>query len=130
MTDGLRAFIEARLAEDERDALEAEGNGNWDCPSTGVIQLGGIKDLDGLVVAPRAVAYHIERHDPARVLREVAAKRAVLAIADDSPEQDWDGRAHQHWLTVDKVLRALAAVWADHPDYLPEWAPETVVPGG
>jgi hypothetical protein len=115
-TDDLRAFIEARLAEDEtiaRFATPALGE-EWREWSVTKATTTGVQYV--------SVDDHVRRHSPARVLREVAAKRAILAIADDQPEADWDGRQHTHWLTMDKVLRALATVWQDHPDYRPEWS--------
>ena len=46
-----------------------------------------------------------QRFTPARVLAECAAKRAIIAALPAS------------WT----MLRALAAVYSDHPDYDPEW---------
>jgi hypothetical protein len=108
-TSSLRAFIEARIAEDESDAdgyHRYEGGGS-------------VLTCDHVTAAGYD---HCTCEHPARLLREVAAKRAILAIADDQPEADWDGRQHTHWLTMDKVLRALATVWQDHPDYRTEWS--------
>lgn len=77
-------FLTARLAEDEAAALES----NPDCePETWRVERdNGIRDVDvytsgGRPVCERAqgAAGHIARHDPARVLREVTAKRAILA---------------------------------------------------
>lgn len=59
---------------------------------------------------------HIARHDPARVLREVGAKRRI--VDDLAGALDWG-----HMAPVIKcVLRSLAAVYAAHPDYRQEWA--------
>lgn len=77
---------------------------------------------------PRAVAYsmvevdsaaagHIVRHDPARVLREVEAKRKAIET------HRWhgpDGCAEDQFCPL---LTSMAAVWADHPDYQAEWSP-------
>lgn len=66
-----------------------------------------------------ADADHIARHDPARVLAECAAKRALIAahntqVADDDPSA---------WIVGSNViLRQLAGVYADHPGYDPAWA--------
>lgn len=60
----------------------------------------------------------------AGVLREVAAKRAVIevyevAAASDDPAVDLSiGMA-----TMRMVLRSYATVYSDHPDYRPEWNP-------
>ena len=55
-----------------------------------------------------ADASHIARHDPARALREVRAKRAIVARAQDG---SLGGQAAQD------ILDHLASVYADHPDY-------------
>jgi hypothetical protein len=79
-------------------------------------------------------ADHIARHDPARVLREVAALRAVVEIHEPvksafpsftapmvcgvcSPgkEEGWDAPC--------PTLRHLASIWSDHEDYDPAWQP-------
>jgi hypothetical protein len=94
---------------------------------------------------------HIVRHDPARVLREVEAKRAILGLLD-SARAAWEaahqaeldsrdanlvmgiseGRAaNQAWAVyqaMNAALPLLATPYADHPDYRPEWSPETVTP--
>src|SRR6185503_15538866 len=74
-------------------------------------------------------AAHIARHDPARVLREVAALRAILAMAAeqdgyDLPEGVHDGRDPDERerdedlaAMLGEVVRIHAAVWSDHPDY-------------
>lgn len=58
-------------------------------------------------------AGHIARHDPARVLREVEAKRRILALHEELNEP------HLY-----EAVQHLAAVWSDHPGYRPEWAVE------
>lgn len=63
-------------------------------------------------------ASHIARHDPARVLREVEAKRRIV------DRYVWL-REHGDTGDVAWVLPLLAAAYADHPDYRPEWAPTT-----
>lgn len=81
-------------------------------------------------------ALHIVEHDPARVLREIDAKRQVVAQHTPSrPEymphrergcltctttQAWDDKANEaNCLT----LRLLALPYADRPGYRPEWRP-------
>jgi uncharacterized protein DUF6221 len=60
---------------------------------------------------------------PARVLREVEAKRAILDAyvhADGNSPRDRDrGR----WDAMHATVRLLAAIDRDHPDYRPEWKP-------
>lgn len=66
---------------------------------------------------------------PARVLREVAAKRAIVKLAAEAdakcPEDDWPEDGDMSWAPLSDVgrynLRALATVYADHPDFREEW---------
>jgi len=99
-----------------------------------------------------ANAKHIARHDPARVLAECKAKRVIIeqhkdwpVLVERKPEFTEAGndlhsmtyRVTQEmvWLTEQEyvkkfgveapttnMIRALAAVYADHPDYQQEWA--------
>ncbi len=66
----------------------------------------------------KAHAAHIARHDPARVLREVEAKRAIVARFVETDGCYCDAFAHHS----DEDVRYLAAIWADHADYREEWA--------
>jgi hypothetical protein len=67
--------------------------------------------------------------DPARVLREVDAKRKILAeyqaVLDDARgvgESSRRPRLYGRYDGLDHALKALAAVWSGHPDYDPDWA--------
>ena len=71
---------------------------------------------------PAAVRQHIARHDPARVLREVKAKReildemeALLAAADDDRLPDDARQADE--ATARIVLRLLAKPYSSRPEY-------------
>jgi hypothetical protein len=136
-------FLRARLDEDEAAARAAAdtGDGRWTRDDPPWSTPGRINDgsRDRVIVynegAPDAdEAAHIARHDPARVLAEVEAKRRVLARHRIEPGR-W-GHACVGCGTAgdpaDPVtedindcpeLRDMATVYADHPDYLPEWAP-------
>jgi hypothetical protein len=85
--------------------------------------------IDAEEVRPQD-ARHIARHDPARVLREVEAKRVILAgHRPDERERYWCGRCRivrddNIWVGPAypcSTLLALAAVYSDHPDYRAEW---------
>jgi hypothetical protein len=86
----------------------------------------------GIIVETRHFedAVHIARHDPARVLREVTAKRAVLAWYEDSLDASATFKEKlgtgTHMATAAEsylnVIRGHAAAWSDHPDYQREWA--------
>ncbi|MGH8605076.1 MAG: DUF6221 family protein [Gammaproteobacteria bacterium] len=91
-------FLEARIAEDEAAALAASKQ-KW-----------------------RAKGWAIEYAQ--RVLAECAAKRAIIKLADLVESMDyqitreWGGDIDG---TGEDILKALAAVYKDHPDYQQEW---------
>jgi hypothetical protein len=111
-TDDLRAFIEARLAEDEtiaRFATPALGE-EWREWSVTKATTTGVQYV--------SVDDHVRRHSPARVLREVAAKRARVELA----EQIGAERGHPFWRYAgEQLLKLEAAAWSDHPDYRTSW---------
>jgi hypothetical protein len=95
------------------------------------------REIGAAVVNGQPKAEHLVRHDPARVLRETAAKRAILAdyqivMANNAIENAAHGDQHDEVKAaardlIAKVLRMvlhrLAAPYADHPDYQQEWVP-------
>lgn len=119
MSEDLIAFVRARLDERERVAdMASEGAAEWRTwtQTDPEYEPGRIEDDGGGVVVydegrpTYAQAAHIAMHDPAWVLRDVEAKRKILALYDANGGQ---------WIWA---LRALAALDADHPDYKQEWA--------
>jgi hypothetical protein len=73
-----------------------------------------------------AVAEHIARHDPARVLREVKAKRRILdgiasRLDEDEDDHRWEGADAETDGMASTVLRLLALPYADRPGYRDEW---------
>jgi hypothetical protein len=75
----------------------------------------------------RADSAHITRHDPARVLREIDAKRKLVEKAADA-----DQYSRTTWANPGSVgaasayramLRLLAAPYADRDGYREEWRP-------
>ena len=138
--DELIAFVTARLDEDEaagKAAASVAGPG-WKAEAyyppdesrtrTCLRSEGGafLADFDDAPDYPELAA-HIARHDPARVLREVAAKRAIvgdenegLAMIAVHERGTWPDELTRE---ADRILRQLAAVWSGHPDYRPEWKP-------
>jgi hypothetical protein len=136
-------FLKARLAEDEAAAQRA---GAWHPDWTYDRETFSVNSGTWSVAARRANdvplcdvdGEHVARHDPARVLRDIAAKRAIIDLhrsvplvdgaegttcaecgptADDHavwafPGEDW---------TPCRTLKILAAIWAEHPDYDPSW---------
>jgi len=115
---GIVEFLEARIAEDEALARAASHqkiagpfHGNWRHDS---LHLSSMERED---------AKHIARHDPARVLAECAAKRAIVA---DRKRIDRSVGMHEWYSGYSDAnydaLKALAAVYRDHPEYNQEWA--------
>jgi hypothetical protein len=117
--DELAAFLAARLAEDEA-AAQALGADRWDAQEFSPTDWA----IRGAGMGPRAVAdtwkpetaAHIARHDPARVLREVAVLRSIVT------SHHYD-RGRCDSCEYDCPVAALAAIWQDHPDYRDEWRP-------
>jgi hypothetical protein len=139
--DDLIAFLRARLDEDE-EAARAATPGPWewkhehgepwqprpdgwlDYSGEYLAAADGKSTLFGPGMTPHADADHIARHDPSRTLREVEAKRVLIAdyerfIAERRRMMGgWDS-----YPEPSPVLAAFAAVYADHPDYRDEWRP-------
>ncbi|HEY3631928.1 MAG TPA: DUF6221 family protein [Jatrophihabitantaceae bacterium] len=138
--DGMLAFANARIDEEEQAALAARqggGDGQWTarifdggCAPTWQVDgksCGLVCDV-GDPIEHRAGSYaaHIARQDPAATLARVAALRALVAIlveaADLDPGCDLvDSLARQ-------ALGRLVASWRigpdgrRHPDWREEWA--------
>jgi len=145
MTLSIVDFLNARLAEDQTAAEAARDlmDEPWKVIPEGPEEenySGEYRISNGGTVAGRveeAKAAFIARHDPARVLREVAAKRAMIAEHHTDPDYetpacvvcqwDVDCQTPQHDLDEDDfpcgVLRHTAWPWHDHPDWLAKWCP-------
>jgi len=162
--DDLVQFLRARLDEDEQAAWAAaskRGGGTWEA----VLGDDFRSSVDGryhegelgypsrpVIIDPddHETSVHIARHDPARVLAEVDAKRRLLADVLAEPhfrneEDHWytcaastdqdgeplcsdDGRAPGPCdcgrdQSVTRRVRLLALPYADHPDYRDDWRP-------
>ena len=121
----LAEFVAARLDEDEAAAKAVTFRSRFEADGHHVHSPGGLGSppMPLADVIDAETAAHIARHDPARVLREVAVMRAILehcARADgDSPRDRERGR----WDSSNETMRILGTIWHDHPDYRPEWKP-------
>lgn len=142
-------FLLARIAEDEELAKGATP-GPWttmteetaDGENIYYTVEHGTEQLCDMALTSRQGwhdAEHIAHHDPARVLAECAAKRAIIeehspvdysGIGMKSPNacnlcgvektmSDWEWDENSYPCNT---LRALAAIYADHPDYQEAWA--------
>lgn len=136
-------FLNARLDEDERVVAPHRVYVDTDgCLSYPLEQW-----ADGEDRLPNHHNVWQRIHDPARVLREVAAKQRVLERHREVREDDHEGWLWSEWNASRGVsqpclgcwvsgdpdspvtehvencpeLRDLAAIYADHPDYRQEW---------
>lgn len=99
-------FLRARLDADERVARAASAE-SW------ADEYGEFRSRGGDNFA------HVLRHDPARVLAEVEAKRRIVDLCDtETPETGGLPLAI-------RTLRLLALPYADHPDYDEAWRPQS-----
>lgn len=142
-TTDLAAWLRAQLDEDERlaratawNASTAGFNGwqarrparddeDWEIWQAGQNSAQLVRGLE------ETHAQHIAAHDPERVLRAVAAKRRVVADYEDAertlsvagpgtpPHDIMTGATN----TLRRILRLLAAEFADRPGYREEWRP-------
>jgi len=135
----LADFNDARLNDDERIA-KAATPGPWAVDNEtyaeqisspdGPVVSGGRWGGEASVFESTEDALHIARHDPARVLGEVAAKRVLIANwrelilrIDAEPDPDKRGSLALTRHGLDQVAYQLASVHADHPDYQESWRP-------
>ncbi len=93
-------FLLARIAEDEAVARAA-------------MVMGQGVDTIGTHSLPE-FAEHVTAWQPARVLAECEAKRQIVEDATGQHTSSVEGYA---------IMRILATVYADHPDYREEWKP-------
>lgn len=120
----LTDFLLARFAEEEAAARDAGGR-RW-------YAVGGEigDDPRGLSCFEYVgdLAEHMARWDPARVLAECEEKRNLVNYAAfmlqawaDKPGGAYPDMTRRERHTANVILMHLAAVYADHPDYRPEW---------
>lgn len=151
MTDELVQFLTERLDADEalaRAPLSVPwAQRNWVLGETGegsYVDL-GTNHLDQVSGLNHSEMAHIAHHDPARVLREVEAKRAIVnsyvtatrtlgeaenivrEVAGAGDESGCEigiyGKVNSAAEVMEAAVRCLAAVYNDHPDYHEEWRP-------
>jgi hypothetical protein len=130
MSDELVRWLGEQLDEDERIARRVESS--WrQIGETGVIVASDGDRAEECANGNWAgIAEHIVEHDPARVLREIEAKRGVLrqheAVRGQvrnpvSAENRRAARIAQGEL--EDVVRLLAVPYSDRPGYRQEWKP-------
>lgn len=133
-------FLTARLAEDEQIARAAAARASdWHSSKGNVGGGGEFTDLgdpdeeqywhgDEVIVYDEGwplvdEATHIARHDPARVLREVEAKRALIESLRSYIQyvETYENGVDADGELADK-LKPMAAIYSDHPGYDPKWS--------
>lgn len=114
-------FLRDRLDEDEAMARACAGDGSWKASHIAIY---------GPDLAPE-VREHMARHDPARTLAEVDAKRQLLRDlegAEFTLSRTGAGTPPRDLMTgavnlLRRTVHLLALSYADHPDYREEWRP-------
>lgn len=116
----LTEFLLARIAEDEAAAREVQHY----MPDGGEIHI-WLTRREGDEERSKKVA----PYDPARVLAECEAKRKIVELryswnlqAEREPVPPIGAILKAQVVTADTVLRTLAAIHRDHPDFDPAWA--------
>jgi len=141
VSDDLITWLRAQLDEDEAVANSAT-SGPWSnddplaCDGVFAKAIDNfVVDCDYVRMGPFAVhnATHIARHDPARVLAEVEAKRRILDLHHgDWPYDPEDGPGDYSWTEQCQgcykpapcpTVCLLALPYADRPGYQEEWRP-------
>jgi len=131
--DELITWLKAQIDDDERLAQRAgASHPRWSYDretftvSSGAYPIAAGKDRRGTPIND-VDGEHIARHDPARVLADVAAKRAIVDL--HSPHNH--GACPTCWRTSPRssmredfpcrTLRLLATAYADSPGWREEW---------
>ncbi|MEU5987478.1 DUF6221 family protein [Spirillospora sp. NPDC047418] len=119
-------FLRARLARDEQIARDCS-SAPWKATPSGTVNTDSDDPAFVAKAENDAYAEHIARHDPARTLAEVAARRRIV---DDYEKNAWIlAQGHRTpeleaaQAAREPVLRILALPYAAHPAYRPEWRP-------
>ena len=130
--DDLVEWLRAQLDEDERIARAAcwdDQSDVWSArPPQASYERYTVVDYLGdgvVVVTPEnadadGVGQHVAEHDPARVLREIDAKRQLVRqLAEADTEAGYITGTFTAW----DALRLLALPYADRPGYREQWRP-------
>ncbi|MEV3857752.1 DUF6221 family protein [Streptomyces sp. NPDC050095] len=120
--DDLVQWLGEQLDEDERIARDCEGLMWWNHPENWV----SAPQMCRVALAVHAGnRRHIVEHDPARVLREIDAKRELIrryeAMAADVLVMTGVDSILSEYRRV--ILPSLALPYADRPGYREEWRP-------
>jgi hypothetical protein len=129
--DDLVQWLREQLDDDERAARAATA-GPWTTMGQRVLDPSPPSNRLGIGMAVghaaasadyNETAEHIARHDPARVLRELDAKRKIIAEHDVYSRPLGERMDCQSYDFPCTTLRLLALPYADRPGYREEWRP-------
>lgn len=122
----LTEFLLARIAEDEAVARQA-GPGHYhthmDTYEGTWVEVGtraecSVWGQDCIIhYRPDWWEQLVDRFDPARVLAQCEAVRRIVELET----ADRHGRVYPINPRAVEVIRALATIWRDHPDFDPAW---------
>jgi hypothetical protein len=129
------AFYRARLDEYEQVARGVTGSGRWSAYIEGGDDGWAIEDAEkgdpGAIVGDEAMTQHIALHDPARVLKKVAAGRGLIRLYWQACDQiemlaGYGAAADGSKVAAESYANTIlvnAAVWDDHEDWVASWRP-------
>lgn len=131
MTDEFLQWLREQLDDDERTARAAT-DGPWTTMGQRVLDPSPPSNRLGIGMAVghaaasadyNETAEHIARHDPARVLREIEAKRQIVDLHGGNLNIDLTFCSHCEHAMPCPTLLMLALPYADRPGYRDEWRP-------
>lgn len=115
-------FLRERLDEDEEIARRVVDR--WYIDTDGCASRPIEQWADGEDRLPNHHNVWFLVHDPARVLRDVDAKRKIVEAyheGRENPECLTNPMWHALVYQLKRTCHALASAYSDHPDYLREW---------
>jgi hypothetical protein len=123
VSPALIPFLRARLNEDAKIARSVTDQQTVESLDAAL----SIAQPDATPAGVRAIATHVVRWDPARVLAEVAAKRRIIELCGGAieageidPNTTWNDDAAGA-VVGEQVLRIMTQAYVGHPGYDPAW---------
>lgn len=137
-TNDLTTWLRAQLDEDERVARDASGD-TWVTGASAGYEYSRPGDVYAIAhdgtparialgtrcgpdISEEQSSEHIARHDPARVLAEVEAKRRIIALWEEAQSAQFPDEGGYASALKD-VVRLVALPHAGLPGYREKWRP-------